>query len=230
MFAVAHHDGARHDADDGRLQVRPDAGGRRAGGRRRGWPSWAARACCSCAGTPRTRTARVCRSPSRAWGRGCEEVFARCRGRIVVTCFASNIHRVQQVVDAAAALDRRVSLVGRSMRKNTNIGRMLGHIDIPEGMLVGPKEIEDFPDEKLVIISTGSPGRAAVRAAPDGPRRPPERRAARRRHRDLLGHADPRQRARGERDDRPDLPAGRERDHPRATCPCTPRATATPRS
>jgi ribonuclease J len=86
------------------------------------------------------------------------EVFARCAGRVVVTCFASNIHRVQQVVDAAAALDRRVSLIGRSMRKNVNIGRMLGHIDVPEGMLVGPKEIEDFPDEKLVVISTGSQG------------------------------------------------------------------------
>ena len=87
-----------------------------------------------------------------------QEVFARCEGRIVVTCFASNIHRVQQVVDAAAVLDRRVSLVGRSMRKNVNIGRMLGHIDVPEGMLVGPKEIEDFPDSKLVVISTGSQG------------------------------------------------------------------------
>jgi ribonuclease J len=86
------------------------------------------------------------------------EVFSRCSGRIVVTCFASNIHRVQQVVDAAAVLDRRVSLVGRSMRKNVNIGRMLGHIDVPEGMLVDPKEIEDFPDEKLVVISTGSQG------------------------------------------------------------------------
>ena len=87
-----------------------------------------------------------------------QEVFARCEGRIVVTCFASNIHRVQQVVDAAAVLDRRVSLVGRSMRKNVNIRRMLGHIDVPEGMLVGPKEIEDFPDSKLVVISTGSQG------------------------------------------------------------------------
>jgi ribonuclease J len=86
------------------------------------------------------------------------EVFSRCPGRIVVTCFASNIHRVQQVVDAAAALDRRVSLVGRSMRKNVNIGRMLGHIDIPEGMLVGAKEIEDWPDERLVVLSTGSQG------------------------------------------------------------------------
>jgi ribonuclease J len=87
-----------------------------------------------------------------------QEVFSRCAGRIVVTCFASNIHRVQQVVDAAVVLDRRVSLVGRSMRKNVNIGRMLGHIDVPEGMLVGPKEIEDFPDSKLVVISTGSQG------------------------------------------------------------------------
>jgi ribonuclease J len=87
-----------------------------------------------------------------------EEVFARCRGRIVVTCFASNIHRVQQVVDAAEALGRKVSLIGRSMRKNVNIGRQLGHIEVPEGILVGAKEVEDFPDHKLVVVSTGSQG------------------------------------------------------------------------
>jgi ribonuclease J len=87
-----------------------------------------------------------------------EEVFARCSGRIVVTCFASNIHRVQQVVDAASALGRKVALVGRSMRKNVNIGRQLGHIDIPEGMLVPVAEIEDYPDHKIVVISTGSQG------------------------------------------------------------------------
>jgi ribonuclease J len=87
-----------------------------------------------------------------------EEAFARCRGRIVVTCFASNIHRVQQVVDAAAQLGRKVALVGRSMRKNVNIGRGLGHIEIPDGMMLGAPEIEDFPDHKLVVISTGSQG------------------------------------------------------------------------
>ncbi|MEA2397883.1 MAG: ribonuclease [Thermoleophilaceae bacterium] len=86
------------------------------------------------------------------------EAFARCEGRIVVTSFASNIHRVQQVVDAAEAVGRKVSLVGRSMRKNVNIGRNLGHIHIPDGMLVGVREIEDFPDHKLVVISTGSQG------------------------------------------------------------------------
>ena len=87
-----------------------------------------------------------------------EEVFARADGRIVVTSFASNIHRVQQVVDAAAALGRKVSLVGRSMRKNVNIGRTLGHIEIPDGMLINTREIDDFPDERLVVISTGSQG------------------------------------------------------------------------
>jgi ribonuclease J len=87
-----------------------------------------------------------------------EEVFARCEGRIVVTSFASNIHRVQQVLDAAQALDRKVALVGRSMRKNVTIGRHLGHIEVPDGMLVGVREIADFPDERVVIVSTGSQG------------------------------------------------------------------------
>ena len=87
-----------------------------------------------------------------------EEVFARCQGRIVVTCFASNIHRVQQVVDAASTLDRKVALVGRSMRKNVNIGRQLGHINVPDGILIEPKQITDFPDHKLVVMSTGSQG------------------------------------------------------------------------
>ena len=87
-----------------------------------------------------------------------EDVFSHCEGRIVVTSFASNIHRVQQVIDAAEALDRKVALVGRSMRKNVGIGRNLGHIEVPDGILVGPREIGDFPDERVVIISTGSQG------------------------------------------------------------------------
>jgi ribonuclease J len=106
-----------------------------------------------------TNADRAGMSPSESSvGPRLEEVFSRCEGRIVVTCFASNIHRVQQVVDAAADLGRKVSLVGRSMRKNVNIGRGLGHIEVPEGMLVGAREIEDYPDHKLVVISTGSQG------------------------------------------------------------------------
>jgi len=87
-----------------------------------------------------------------------ERVFARCRGRIVVTSFASNIHRVQQVMDAAAAHGRKVALLGRSMRKNVNIARSLEHVKVPQGLLVQPREIDQFPDDKVVIISTGSQG------------------------------------------------------------------------
>ena len=86
------------------------------------------------------------------------EAFARCEGRIVITSFASNVHRLQQVIDAAAALDRKVALVGRSMRKNFNIARNLGLASAPDGLLIQPKEIEDFPDERVVALSTGSQG------------------------------------------------------------------------
>jgi ribonuclease J len=86
------------------------------------------------------------------------ETFEGCEGRIVVTSFASNIHRVQQVIDAAVKLDRRVALVGRSMRKNFNIASNLGIAEAPPGLFIQPREIESFPDEKVVVISTGSQG------------------------------------------------------------------------
>ncbi|HKI66309.1 MAG TPA: ribonuclease J [Solirubrobacterales bacterium] len=86
------------------------------------------------------------------------ETFEGCEGRIIVTSFASNLHRVQQVIDAAVALDRRVALVGRSMRKNFNIASNLGITNAPSGLFIQPREIENFPDEKVVVISTGSQG------------------------------------------------------------------------
>jgi len=86
------------------------------------------------------------------------DVFSRCEGRIIVTCFASNVHRVQQVVDAAATLDRKVALVGRSMRKNFNIASSLGMAAAPDGIIIQPKEIGNYPDHKVVAISTGSQG------------------------------------------------------------------------
>jgi ribonuclease J len=97
-------------------------------------------------------------SSESAVGPQLHDVFARCQGRIIVTSFASNIHRVQQVVDAADALGRQVALLGRSMVRNVNIGRSLGHIEVPEGMLVERRDIEDVPDDKLVIVTTGSQG------------------------------------------------------------------------
>ncbi len=87
-----------------------------------------------------------------------QQVIERAPGRVIVTSFASNVHRVQQVVRAAAALDRRVALVGRSMKKYMNIAKSLGHMHVPEGILVQPREMEQFPDHKLVVMSTGSQG------------------------------------------------------------------------
>ncbi len=84
--------------------------------------------------------------------------FSRCEGRIIVTSFASNIHRVQQVIDAAEELGRKVALVGRSMRKNFNIASNLGIANAPQGIFIQPREIENFPDDKVVVISTGSQG------------------------------------------------------------------------
>jgi len=86
------------------------------------------------------------------------DTFSRAPGRIIVTSFASNVHRVQQVIDAAVQLDRRVALVGRSMRKNFNIASNLGIANAPSGLFIQPKEIENFPDEKVIAISTGSQG------------------------------------------------------------------------
>lgn len=87
-----------------------------------------------------------------------EEAFAGCEGRILVTSFASNIHRVQQVIDAAVVHGRKVALVGRSMRRNFAIGNKLGHIYAPQGMIINPKEIDDFPDDEVTVICTGSQG------------------------------------------------------------------------
>jgi ribonuclease J len=106
-----------------------------------------------------TNADRVGTAPSEASvGPVLQEVVARAEGRVVVTSFASNVHRLQQVIDAAVALDRRVAVIGRSMRKNLSIARQLGHAQVPEGLLVSPKEIESFPDERLVMLTTGSQG------------------------------------------------------------------------
>ena len=87
--------------------------------------------------------------------------------RIIVACFASHVHRVQQVMDAAVAHGRKVAYVGRSMVRNMGIARDLGYLTVPPGTLVDAKELADFPPERTVLISTGSPGRAAVGAVPD---------------------------------------------------------------
>jgi len=87
-----------------------------------------------------------------------DRLFAQCKGRIVVASFASHVHRVQQVFDAAEAHGRRVALVGRSMVRNMGIAADLGFLRIPEGILVDPKKADDMPHDKVVYMSTGSQG------------------------------------------------------------------------
>jgi ribonuclease J len=89
------------------------------------------------------------------------DVFAAAAQRIIVSCFASHVHRVQQVMDAAAEHGRKVSLVGRSMVRNMGVARDLGYLKIPSvhgGLLVDLKEAEELPPDQIVLISTGSQG------------------------------------------------------------------------
>ena len=86
------------------------------------------------------------------------DVIAKARGRIIVACFASHVHRVQQVLDAAAGCDRQVALVGRSMVRNMQIARELGLLRVPDGLMVDLKTAEELPSRRVVLISTGSQG------------------------------------------------------------------------
>ena len=89
------------------------------------------------------------------------EVFSAADQRIIVSCFASHVHRVQQVMDAAAAHGRKVALVGRSMVRNMGVARELGYLRIPSvpgGLIVDMKDAEELPPDQIVLISTGSQG------------------------------------------------------------------------
>src|ERR671931_2760925 len=72
------------------------------------------------------------------------QIFPLREGRILVSSFASNVHRMQQAVDVAVQLGRKVCIIGRSMRKNANIARHIGHMEIPEGVLVRPPELDEL--------------------------------------------------------------------------------------
>ena len=87
-----------------------------------------------------------------------DRVFHRSQGRIIVACFASHVHRVQQVLDAAAAHQRQVAYVGRSMVRNMNVARELGYLRVPANTLVDAREIGEIPAQHTVLISTGSQG------------------------------------------------------------------------
>ncbi len=86
------------------------------------------------------------------------EVFANARQRIIVTTFASNVHRVRQVLTAAMKYDRQVAILGRSMLNFANIARELGYMSFPDGLLIPVEMVNDLPYDKVVILTTGSQG------------------------------------------------------------------------
>ena len=85
-------------------------------------------------------------------------VFDQATGKLIVACFASHVHRVQQVLNLAVRYDRKVVYVGRSMMRNMATARDLGYLKVPAGTLIELKEIGNYPKDKVVIVSTGSQG------------------------------------------------------------------------
>lgn len=97
-------------------------------------------------------------TPEREIASAIDKVFRHAERRIIVACFSSHVHRVQQVLDAAEKAGRKVAFVGRSMVRNMGIAAELGYLKVPDGLLVDFKRLGDLPDDEVVLISTGSQG------------------------------------------------------------------------
>ena len=93
-------------------------------------------------------------------GKEFDKLFVNCKKRIVVATFASNVHRVQQIVNASVANGRKIAVCGRSMINMIETARALGYMDVPENVFIDIDMIKNYPDEQLVIITTGSQGEA----------------------------------------------------------------------
>lgn len=98
-------------------------------------------------------------TPSEATvGRNLKEVFQKAENRVIVATFASNIHRIQQVIDAAEHTGRKLTVIGRSMENVVSIAEELGYLKIPKDMLIEPEDVNDYSADRIVILSTGSQG------------------------------------------------------------------------
>ncbi|WP_340557353.1 ribonuclease J [Streptomyces sp. GSL17-111] len=96
--------------------------------------------------------------PERDISQVLHQVFGRARRRIIVASFASHVHRIQQILDAAHEHGRRVAFVGRSMVRNMGIARELGYLKVPAGLVVDVKTLDDLPESEVVLVCTGSQG------------------------------------------------------------------------
>jgi ribonuclease J len=91
-------------------------------------------------------------------GQAFHQIFAEAEGRVIVACFASHIHRVQQAIQIAHLHGRKFAVAGRSMQKNVNIARNLGILKVPDGAMIRLTEIDDYRPEEVLILTTGSQG------------------------------------------------------------------------
>jgi ribonuclease J len=94
----------------------------------------------------------------RVVGEAFRQLIPHRKGRILVSSFASNVHRMQQAIDVAVEVGRKVCVVGRSMRKNLNIARNLEYAHVPEGVLIRPIELDEYRPDEVLILCTGSQG------------------------------------------------------------------------
>jgi ribonuclease J len=94
----------------------------------------------------------------RVVGEAFRQIIPTRRGRILVSSFASNIHRMQQAIDVGVDCGRKIVVVGRSMRRNMNVARNLGYVTVPEDMLVRAADLDEIPTEQQLILCTGSQG------------------------------------------------------------------------
>jgi len=97
-------------------------------------------------------------TPERDIAPAIDKVFRDAQRRIIVACFSSHVHRVQQVLDAAEKAGRKVAMVGRSMVRNMGIAADLGYLHVPDGVLVDVKKLDDLRDDQVVLVCTGSQG------------------------------------------------------------------------
>jgi ribonuclease J len=91
-------------------------------------------------------------------GEAFQNIFARASGRIIVTSFASNVPRIQQVIDQAKRFDRKVAFLGRSLLNVVQYASELKYLDIPDGIVIKLSEVDDYPPERVCVMTTGSQG------------------------------------------------------------------------
>jgi ribonuclease J len=94
----------------------------------------------------------------RVVGEAFRQIIPHRTGRVIVSSFASNVHRMQQAADVGVECGRKIAFVGRSMRKNGNIARNLGYMDVPDEMIMRPHELAELPRDQQLILCTGSQG------------------------------------------------------------------------